>query len=61
MEKSFLTERLKFDLVKSGDLTDIHELHSLPETDEFNTLGIPDDIEQTNQVVQCWKYSSKKN
>lgn len=60
MDKSFQTERLKFNIVKSQDLIDIHELHSLPETDEFNTLGIPDDVKQTRQVLNCWIDLSKK-
>ncbi|GAB3815530.1 hypothetical protein GCM10028895_09720 [Pontibacter rugosus] len=37
-----------------SDLNDVHALHALPETDEFNTLGIPEDIEQTKQILQSW-------
>lgn len=48
------TERLKLRELLSADLEKIHELHSLPETDEFNTLGIPDNIEITKQIVSEW-------
>lgn len=60
MDYSFSTKRLNLELVHSGDLTAIHELHSLPETDEFNTLGIPEGIEQTEKILQNWIVSSKK-
>jgi RimJ/RimL family protein N-acetyltransferase len=31
-----------------------HQLHSLPETDEFNTLGIPDTIQTTEFLIIEW-------
>ena len=37
-----------------GDLENIHQLHSLPETDEFNTLGIPETIVTTEKIVAGW-------
>jgi hypothetical protein len=33
------TKRLHIRELSSADLENIHQLHSLPETDEFNTLG----------------------
>jgi hypothetical protein len=33
--------RLKLIEITWNDLEDIHTLHSIPEVDEFNTLGIP--------------------
>ena len=30
----------------------IHELHSFPEVDEFNTLGIPKDIDETKELIR---------
>ncbi len=36
------------------DLEKIHELHSLPETDQFNTLGIPKNLRQTEMIVSEW-------
>ena len=32
----------------------VHELHSLPETDEFNTLGIPENIQTTKNLLEEW-------
>ena len=48
------TDRLMLRLIVDTDLVDIHELHSLPETDEFNTLGIPENIEQTKSIISEW-------
>lgn len=36
------------------DLEKIHELHLLPETDQYNTLGIPKDLNDTKTVVENW-------
>jgi len=36
------------------DLQDIHQLHSLPEVDEFNTLGIPESIDITSNLISDW-------
>jgi len=49
-----LTERVKLRLIKRSDLEMIHQLHSLPETDEFNALGIPENIEETKAVIEPW-------
>lgn len=48
------TARLKLRLITIEDLEVIHDLHSLPETDEYNTLGIPKDIEETKIVIAPW-------
>lgn len=40
--------------ITSADLPAIHQLHSLPETDRYNALGIPKDVEATRAVVQTW-------
>lgn len=45
------SERLKLRLIEFSDLNAIHALHSLPETDKYNTLGIPDDIKATKQII----------
>ena len=45
------TDRLKLKLITTTDLEKIHELHSLPETDKFNTLGIPTNISETKKIV----------
>ncbi len=55
MNNVFLTtDRLYLRPVTADDLADIHVLHSLPETDEFNTLGIPENIEQTKIILDNW-------
>lgn len=48
------TERLKLRELALTDVNDIHELHSLPETDQYNTLGIPGHIEVTKKLVAEW-------
>lgn len=48
------TERLNLRPISTTDLEKIHELHSLPETDKFNTLGIPNSIEETRSIVEKW-------
>ena len=45
------TERLCFIEITIDDVADIHKLHSIPEVDEFNTLGIPQSIEETRKIV----------
>lgn len=45
------TNRLILTEVTLDDLNDIYELHSLPEIDEFNTLGIPENIEVTKKFL----------
>lgn len=49
-----VTERTKLRLIELSDLESIHELHSLPETDEFNTLGIPNDMDETKSIMKGW-------
>ncbi|MBZ5855507.1 GNAT family N-acetyltransferase [Flavihumibacter profundi] len=46
------SSRLKFVEISWDDLEDIHRLHSLPEVDEFNTLGIPGNIEDTKEIIR---------
>ena len=48
------TERLNLRELKLSDVEKIHDLHSLPEVDEFNTLGIPESIAVTRQLVSNW-------
>ena len=48
------TDRLNFRQVSTDDINNIHELHSLPETDEFNTLGIPETIQRTEIIINEW-------
>ncbi len=49
-----LTDRIKLRLIELSDLDSIHNLHSLPETDEYNTLGIPKNIGETKSIIEPW-------
>ena len=48
------TERLKLVEISFADLENIHELHSFPETDKYNTLGIPETIQVTEKLLTDW-------
>ncbi|MEO8710601.1 MAG: GNAT family protein [Parafilimonas sp.] len=48
------TIRLNITELSFADLENIHQLHSLPEIDEFNTLGIPDNIQATESLLKEW-------
>lgn len=48
------TKRLKMVELALADLADIHKLHSSPETDEYNTLGIPETIHTTAILLNEW-------
>jgi RimJ/RimL family protein N-acetyltransferase len=48
------TDRLILRDITLTDLDNIHRLLCLPATDEFNTLGIPDSILKTKNIVQEW-------
>jgi RimJ/RimL family protein N-acetyltransferase len=46
------SKRLTLKEVTWNDAEDIHNLFSIPEVDEFNTLGIPRNIEETIEIVK---------
>lgn len=50
----FITDRLFIKEVALEDVYDIHQLHFLPETDKFNTLGIPSSALVTEEIVKNW-------
>ncbi|MEO1486138.1 MAG: GNAT family N-acetyltransferase [Bacteroidota bacterium] len=52
--KEIISKRLRLRPIYWDDLEDIHTLHSLPETDKFNTLGIPKDLDETKRVITPW-------
>mgnify|MGYP000327252877 CR=1 FL=1 len=54
MTLELLTERTKIRFIELSDIDAIHNLHSLPETDEYNTLGIPKSIEETKSIIESW-------
>ena len=43
------------------DLEAVHHLHSFPEVDEFNTLGVPANIEETRQYLNPLIRAQKDN
>jgi RimJ/RimL family protein N-acetyltransferase len=54
------TKRLNIRELTIIDLENVHKLHSLPETDEFNTLGIPEDIQTTEKILTEWLKLNKQ-
>lgn len=48
------SEQIELRLIQWSDLDSIHALHSRPEVDEYNTLGIPADLEQTRNIIKPW-------
>ncbi|MDC1259515.1 GNAT family N-acetyltransferase [Flavobacteriaceae bacterium] len=56
-----VTQRLKLRLIDLSDLESIHELHSLPESDKYNALGIPETIDETKSVIQPWILEHQSN
>lgn len=48
------TIRLNLKPISIADIEKIHALHSLPETDKFNTLGIPKNLGETENIVNEW-------
>ena len=49
-----VSERTTLKLIDLSDLANIHMLHSLPETDTYNALGTPTDIEETRAIIIPW-------
>ena len=45
------TKRLLLSEITMDDLDNIHRLHSIPEVDEFNTLGIPNKLNDTKKII----------
>ena len=48
------SKRLQLRPICLADLPEIHRLHSLPETDRYNTLGLPADEQVTKAIVEDW-------
>lgn len=48
---SLESDRLMLQEITWDDLENIHHLHTMPEIDHYNTLGIPKDIEATRGVI----------
>ena len=54
------SERIKLRLIKLSDLDVIHALHSLPETDKYNTLGLPKNKIETRVIIEPWIAENEK-
>ena len=54
MAIEILTNRTRLRLVELSDLKSIHQLLKLPETDEYNALGGPENIEETKTIIEPW-------
>ena len=52
--------RLQLSLLSLTDLEEVHVLHSFPEVDEFNTLGIPQNIAHTESIIEPWILEHQK-
>jgi RimJ/RimL family protein N-acetyltransferase len=50
----FKTNRLNIRPVSVNDIDLIHALHCLPEVDQYNTSGIPSNIDETKTTVNQW-------
>jgi len=53
------SERLTLYDISWHDLDLIHHLHSFPEVDAYNTLGIPKDINQSKAFLQTYLEAQK--
>ena len=61
MNSIIQTTHLNLVPVEKADLMDIHELHLLPETNAFNTLGIPEDVARTKEILGNWINRPRNN
>ena len=48
------TQRLLLRELITEDLNAIHEMNSLPEVDQYNTLGLPENIGATEKLLNDW-------
>ncbi len=51
MQPFLSTQRLSLQLINKSDLEAIHKLQSIPEVDRYNTLGIPQNFEETKKMM----------
>jgi RimJ/RimL family protein N-acetyltransferase len=53
------TKRLNIRELILKDINNVHQLLSLPETDKFNTLGIPETLQVTEKILLEWVKDQK--
>ena len=58
-EIEITSSRIRLRLIKFSDVESIYNLHSLQETDQYNTLGIPKDVEETKSIIEPWIIENK--
>lgn len=46
------TDRLVIQEIFWDDAIHVHKIHSIPAVDEFNTLGLPKNIDETKQLIK---------
>ncbi|MFT7085948.1 MAG: RimJ/RimL family protein N-acetyltransferase [Vicingaceae bacterium] len=49
-----ITDRIKLRLIETSDLAAIHHLLVQPETDEYNALGTPANLNETKTIIEPW-------
>nr|MBK9651774.1 GNAT family N-acetyltransferase [Bacteroidota bacterium] len=54
-----VTSRITLRPIDAADLSTVHQLFSLPETDKYNTLGIPPTIDDTKKIMDVWLDAQK--
>ncbi|MBC7936143.1 MAG: GNAT family N-acetyltransferase [Rhizobacter sp.] len=50
----YRTQRLLISSISLDYINEVHQLHSLPEVDRFNTLGIPASVDVTKKIMLQW-------
>lgn len=53
------TQRLELTEISWSDIENIHRLHSIFEVDEFNTVGIPKNIEETRENMRPYIHAKE--
>ncbi|MEM7549847.1 MAG: GNAT family N-acetyltransferase [Bacteroidota bacterium] len=54
MDSSLLTERLQLRKLQKSDLSDLHTILSSPQVAKFNTIGVSDSLETTQNHFQSY-------
>ena len=52
--KTITSKRLLLKSISKLDIQQIHKLHSQPMVDRFNTLGIPENLRDTENIIVLW-------
>ncbi len=55
------SKHILFREVLEDDIPQIHQLNILPEVDKYNTLGIPKNIEETQDLTISWITAQQQN